>query len=127
MIYLDAKGPAQELAHLISEISSRIFGELWACDIEWKVRQAIDDGSNQIAGISKETDPGKGKLTVDEVTRLEKLREALRGGWVLWEAVDRSGGQGVVREVPPDEWRNEVGTEEYRIRRYEDSTLGSKL
>jgi hypothetical protein len=111
------EGSALDLALLISKISVRIFGQIWNPDIEWDVRHAIDDGSNQISRIPRELDPGEGKLTSEEVNRLGKLLEALQGGWVVW-VPDAGGVRGFVRDVSAEEWRDRVGTEEYRLSRY---------
>ena len=38
--------PARDLAQMISDISNRIFKNEWNCDIEWDVRNAMDNGSS---------------------------------------------------------------------------------
>lgn len=117
------KGPAQALAQLISDISMRVFGSEWNTDIEWYVRDAMDNGSYTIRNVDPKADPGAGKLTQSEISQLQQLRKALNDGWVHLEGLQlrHHGPQplGSLRYVTAQDWKATIGTDEYRSKRYD--------
>ena len=115
--------PARDLAQVISDISNRIFKNEWNCDIEWDVRNAMDNGSSfTISNVKRELDPAQGRLNSSEVTKLQSLRNQLQDGWVHLDGLQpkRYGNQplGSMRFVTAHEWNDTVGTDEYRTERY---------
>ena len=115
-------GHDRELAQLISDISMRIFNNDWNCDIEWDVRNAMDNGSFTISGVDSRLDANQGRLSDEEIRELKRLRAQLQDGWVHLDGLvlKRYGALplGSLRTVTAQEWRDTIGTDDYRLARY---------
>lgn len=115
--------PARQLAQLMSDLSLRIFKEEWNGDIEWDVRNAMDDNSFQIKNVDSQFDPNQGLLNQNEITQLKQLRSALQDGWVYLDGLQlrRHGPQthGSLIAVSAQQWNNVISTDAYRLKRYD--------